>query len=148
MFTVGEDNDNDNIKCGQDGKPPLLQWVLGAGIAFLIITCAFCRVSKGEAGTVAKLIMAVSNLFIFVWAIVGAFSLWKQGKDCEQINKPLWRMGYAAVLISFIVCCCGGFVGYKQQTIPTAEAVIVSVDVDVDGVMVYVQRRLLLRRRQ
>ena len=74
----------------------------------------------------AKLILGVANLFVFIWAIVGAFSLWKHGTNCMTINPTLWRMGYAAVIISFIICCCGGFMGYKTTEIPTAEAHIVS----------------------
>jgi hypothetical protein len=44
-------------------------------------------------------------------------------------------MGISGVCISFIVCCCGGFVGYKQQyttmdDIPVAEAVeVIHVEV-------------------
>ena len=63
-----------------------------------------------------------------IWAIVGAVSLWVKGEDCRTLDPTLYRMGYAAVILSFGVCCCGGFVGYTQHTIPEADAVIVVVD--------------------
>jgi hypothetical protein len=74
--------------------------------------------------------MAVSNLFILIWGIVGIFSLNATADDCRSINPTLYNMGVSAIIISFIVCCCGGFVGYKQQTIPVVEAVQVAVRVD------------------
>lgn len=63
-----------------------------------------------------------------IWAIVGAVSLWVKGEDCRTLDPTLYRMGYAAVILSFGVCCCGGFVGYTQHTIPEADAVIVVED--------------------
>jgi hypothetical protein len=80
--------------------------------------------------------MAVSNLFILIWGIVGIFSLNAFSSpnttdDCKSINSTLYNMGVSAIIISFIVCCCGGFVGYKQQTIPVVEAVEVVEDVQV-----------------
>ena len=32
------DRENFGVDCGQGGKPPLLEWVLGTGISFLIIS--------------------------------------------------------------------------------------------------------------
>jgi hypothetical protein len=75
--------------------------------------------------------MAVSNLFILIWGIVGIFSLNATADDCRSINPTLYNMGVSAIIISFIVCCCGGFVGYIQQTIPVVEAVEVVQDVQV-----------------
>ena len=60
--------------------------------------------------------------------MVGIFSVFVHGVDCKTMNPALYRMGVSGVCISFIICCCGGFVGYKQQystmdDIPVAEAV-------------------------
>lgn len=115
----------DKIDCGERGNPPLPEWVFGTGIAFLIISCAFALVGAGKGGKLATCIVLVSNVFIFIWAIVGAVSLWKYGADCEYSNLQLWRMGYAAVILSFIVCCCGGFIGYKAVEAPDKDAEIV-----------------------
>ena len=69
-----------------------------------------------------------------IWAIVGAVSLWVKGEDCRTLDPTLYRMGYAAVILSFFVCCCGGFVGYTQHTIPEADAVIVVAEhANADG---------------
>lgn len=110
-----------NVNCGFGGKPPLLKWVFGTGVAFLIITCAFARVSTGKDRKPAMIVLGCSNCFIFIWAIVGSFSLWKWGGACEIVNPHLYRMGYAGVIISFILCCCGGFVGYRSYDEDEAE---------------------------
>jgi hypothetical protein len=34
-------NNNDVPDCGQNGKPPLLNWIFGTGISFMIITVSF-----------------------------------------------------------------------------------------------------------
>ena len=91
--------------------------------------CAFCRISSGKkVGNVVKLILAISNLFILLWGVVGIFSVFVHGLDCKTMYPALYRMGVSGVCISFIICCCGGFVGYRQQystmdDIPVAEAV-------------------------
>mmetsp|Transcript_33441 Transcript_33441/g.80861 ORF Transcript_33441/g.80861 Transcript_33441/m.80861 type:complete len:178 (+) Transcript_33441:73-606(+) len=104
------------VDCGFYGKPPLLEWVFGSGIAYLTIVVAYFVVKYGlKGGALARFIILLSNLFIFCWAIVGAVSLGRDGKDCETVNLALWRMGYSAVVISFIVCCCGGFVGIDSE---------------------------------
>lgn len=120
-----------DIECSYGGKPPLMEWVVGTGIAFSIISCSFALLSCNNGGKVAKLILAVANLFVMVWGIVGIFSLGKWGKECKVLYPSLWRMGYAAVVISFIVCCCGGFVGYKAVEVPVTEAEVVLEEADV-----------------
>jgi hypothetical protein len=107
------------VDCGFRGKPPLLEWVLGTGIAYLILCWAYAMVSKKgpRAGSCVQWIVMVSNTFLFAWMIVGAVSLWRDGTDCEQINLTLWRMGYSAVIISIVVVCCGGYTTYESMTI-------------------------------
>jgi hypothetical protein len=71
----------------------------------------------------AKWILGVTNLFVVVWAIVGIFSMFWYDGDCRDSSPALWRMAWAAVIASFLVCCCGGFVGYNVRT---AEAEVVN----------------------
>jgi hypothetical protein len=97
------------VNCGQDGKPPLLEWILGTGIAYLIIAIAYSRVKQGEAKGCAMFVVSASHMFIFAWMIVGAVSLWRDGTDCEQVNSIVWKMGISAVIISIILCMCGGY---------------------------------------
>jgi hypothetical protein len=97
------------VGCGFNGKPPLLEYILGTGIAYLIIACASFRISHGKGEGCSYMLLSLSNLFVFTWAIVGAFSLWQDGTNCKALNKMLYRMGYSAVIISFFLCCCGGF---------------------------------------
>ena len=107
------------VNCGYNGRPPLLEWVFGTGIAYLIICCAYLNVSKAgdDAGSCAKCVVILSNTFLFAWMIVGAVSLWRDGKDCEQRNITLWRMGYSAVIISIVLVCCGGYTSYESTTV-------------------------------
>ena len=107
------------VNCGYDGRPPLLDWILGTGIAYLIIACAYGDVSRrgNSAGNCNKCVVILSNTFIFAWMIVGAVSLWRDGKDCEILNITVWRMGYAAVIISIILCCCGGYTSYESVVV-------------------------------
>ncbi|KAG7344533.1 hypothetical protein IV203_022541 [Nitzschia inconspicua] len=99
------------INCGQNGKPPLLEWILGTGISYLIIACAYSRVKQGNNKTkgLGMFIVSSSHVFIFAWMIVGAVSLWRDGTDCEQVNSIVWKMGLSAVIISIILCLCGGY---------------------------------------
>ena len=118
---VGKGWDN-AVNCGFNGRPPLLEYILGTGIAYLIIACVSTRVSHGRGRGCAYMILSVSNLFIFSWAIVGAFSLWRDGTDCKALNLMVYRMGYAAVIISFFLCCCGGFMFTAVYTDEEMEA--------------------------
>jgi hypothetical protein len=38
---VDDNNNSSKPDCGSNGKPPLLNWVLGTGISFMIITVSF-----------------------------------------------------------------------------------------------------------
>lgn len=58
-----------------------------------------------------------------IWAFVGIMSMFKYEGDCRDSNPAVWSMAWAVVIVSFMVCCCGGFVGYN---VPTIEAEIVS----------------------
>ena len=107
------------VNCGYNGRPPLLDYILGTGIAYLVIACAYGDVARRgiSARNCNKYVVILSNTFIFAWMIVGAVSLWRDGKDCEVLNKTVWRMGYAAVIISMILCCCGGYTSYESVVV-------------------------------
>ena len=85
--------------------------------------CAFWRVGSGKGGALAKWILGVTNLFVVVWAIVGILSMFKYERDCRDSSPAVWSMAWATVVVSFMICCCGGFVGYN---VATTEAEIVS----------------------
>jgi hypothetical protein len=104
------------VNCGENGKPPLLNWVLGTGISYLIIAVAYARIEKGKARGCSFYIANVSQTFIFAWMIVGAVSLWRDGTDCETINNKLWKMGLSAVIISIVVWVFGVFVSTSVYT--------------------------------
>ena len=116
------------VNCGFNGRPPLLQWVFGTGIAYLIIwfaytinsNCSNCAVDA--VGTFPKWVVSLSNTFLLSWSIVGGFSLWRHGRDCQQSNITLFRMGYSAVIISIILVCCGGYEIYESTVIHTTTA--------------------------
>ena len=93
------------------------------------LQCAFCRVSSGKGTALAKWILGVSNFFVVVWAIVGIFSIlqFHYDEDCREVNPLLWNLAWAVVAVSFLVCCCGGFVGYSVRT---AEPEVVHEDVE------------------
>jgi len=112
----------DGFACGQNGKPPLREWVLGTGIGFSIISIAFYRVSQGDRNICWKWILGVANLFVLIWACVGVYSLFKYDFDCKEDDPTLWNMAWAGVTVSFMVFCCGGFVGYNVHT---AQVVVV-----------------------
>ena len=107
------------VNCGYGGRPPLLEWVFGTGVAYLVICCAYANVARqgGDANSCSKCVVVLSNTFIFAWMIVGAVSLWRDAKDCEYLNVTLWRMGYSAVIISIVLVCCGGYTSYESMTV-------------------------------
>lgn len=106
------------LDCGVMGHPPLIKWLFGTGISYIII--GFCNLVAGVAilskvfpGAITRYVLGLSGAFTFAWMIVGAVSLWRDGGDCQTVNYVVWAMGTAAVSISvFIVCCVGG-VAYK-----------------------------------
>ena len=38
IMGIADNRDGVGIDCGKDGKPPLLEWVFGTGISFMIIS--------------------------------------------------------------------------------------------------------------
>ena len=96
--------------CGVDGKPPLRDWIFGTGVSFITIAISFsCVGNKEDTSKVGfcDLIAALSSIFLFCWAVVGAVSLGRDGKDCSVIDVALWRVGVAAVVFNWVVWGCG-----------------------------------------
>lgn len=133
--------EQDGVNCGENGKPPLLGWIFGTGISYLIIGMTYTSdsdghgtpssgshgtQSSGSGGHVTQSNVSgghdtqfskLSNLFIFAWTVVGGISLWRDGTDCKQVNSLVWKMGLSAVILSIIVsCCCGGFEFWYSNT--------------------------------
>lgn len=99
--------------CGVNGSPPLQQYVLGAGIAFLIIS----------VGTIIGLIVIPVLIiialcgggFCFAWMIVGSVSLFRDGADCQSLNYPIWAVAMAIVICSYIMFGIGLINGYVRK---------------------------------
>lgn len=119
IWAVNDRNDYKDPRCGVNGKPPLRDWLFGTGISFIIIAIAFIvtnkRIENKKSLGCFGCIAGVSSLFLLSWAIVGAVSISK-AKDCETIDESLYNVGLAAVIISWIVWCCGTFTVYETGT--------------------------------
>lgn len=86
--------------------------------------------SSGEGGKGAKWALGIANGFIVVWAFVGILSLFNYDSDCYETDPALWKMAWASVIASILVCCCGGIVGYNVSTV---EAEVVQENEDDDN---------------
>lgn len=105
--------------CGLGGTPPLWQWVYGTGIAYTIIGACLSVVGVLMVFSIVLLVpwlivIFCSGIFTFIWMVIGAVSLWRDGGDCVSLNFPLWQMGMAAVIISIVMCVFGTGVNYKS----------------------------------
>lgn len=92
---------NQDIPCGIHGQPPLPEFVLGTGISYIIIGGALVF-----GIFVLPLLVVVAlfgGLFQFAWMIVGSVSLFRDGADCEHLNYPIWAVGMAAVISTYVL---------------------------------------------
>ena len=99
---------NPTLNCGLTGQPPLREWLFGTGISYTIIGVSTSFIGALLVFTVIGTlpVFAVSVLagaFTFAWMIVGAFSLWRDGADCNTLNYPIWACSMAAVIISIVM---------------------------------------------
>ncbi len=114
-------NEHSSPNCGIPGYPPLRDWIFGTGIASVIISVAYYYMTftdgKGN-NTLYKWIALWAPLFIFIWMIVGAVSLWRDGgfpNPCYSINPPIWDMGTAAVVVYIIIVFFGSYVYHRTN---------------------------------
>jgi hypothetical protein len=54
----------------------------------------------------------------------------KYDGDCKEENPTVWNMAWAVVCVSFLLCCCGGIVGYRVHT---KDAEVVARDIVADA---------------
>ena len=96
---------NPNAVCGIHGVPPLPTWVYGTGIAYttlagcylVALICIYFDIS-----IVIILVAIFGNIFVFIWTIMGANTLWGEGEICILLSKEIWSMGTAGVILSII----------------------------------------------
>lgn len=103
-----------NPPCGVGGSPPLSTWLFGSGIAYIIIgalSILFGSVSllTEESFRLIGYILALASTFIFAWAIVGAVTLANFTVDCQLNHYPVYAMGLAAVIITWVTWGCCSF---------------------------------------
>jgi hypothetical protein len=118
VISIQDREENEEPNCGQGGSPPLRDYLFGTGISYLVIALSFFISSgrKGREFPLFSFILGFSNIFLFCWVIVGCVSLWGNGRDCEENNPRVFKMGIAAVIASIFASCCGGYHTYSQAT--------------------------------
>jgi hypothetical protein len=100
---------NWNISC--DGTMmPLPTWLLVFAIVetvFLIQTTisSYFKESKAGANSLTYGIL-LSEVFLFVWNIVGAIALFRDSGACEKVAYNIWALTLAILIISWIGMCC------------------------------------------
>lgn len=107
---------NPIINCGFTGNPlPLGHWVQGSGIGYSIYggCCAFAAIiALSIVGIIPLLlVMFFGGIFVFIWTIIGAVVLWRDGMDCLSANYSLWAVAMATVIsplgLTVIYCLFG-----------------------------------------
>ncbi len=98
---------NGGTPCGLNGSPPLPKYVLGTGIAFLILACvsifAIILLLSIVGIPLLFIVALCSSGFCFAWLIVGSVSLFRDGYDCQTLNYPIWAVAMAAVISSYVM---------------------------------------------
>jgi hypothetical protein len=93
--------------CGANGYPPLQYFVLGTGIAYLILAAvsifALLLVLSVVGIPILLIVALCAGGFCFAWMIVGSVSLFRDGYDCQTLNYPIWAVAMAAVISSYVL---------------------------------------------
>lgn len=110
---------NPNTTCSFQSFLPLQPFLLGTGIAYIIMGA--CMSVFGIVAILSRilaipviLVLICSGGFTFAWMIVGAVTLWRpqdHGYDCSSVAYPIWAMAMATVITTIILwgmTCIGG----------------------------------------
>jgi len=65
IMGIKDSRENFGVDCGRDGKPPLLEWVFGTGISFLIISVCLGYVIRYDCLT----LFAFAFAFALHWCL-------------------------------------------------------------------------------
>lgn len=65
---------------------------------------------------VIAIILGLSSTFAFAWAIVGAVTLAEHSSDCQQFNYPVYAMGLAGVIMTWILWGCFATISVYNRT--------------------------------
>ena len=119
VISVQDRHDNPSPNCGVGGHPPLRNYLLGTGCGYLLIALAYYYLtftkSSSDSNSLPMWIASMSPIFVFAWMIVGAVSLWHDGSDCKTLNRPVWDMGMAAVIVTLCVEFLAGYYYYRVK---------------------------------
>eukprot|EP00918_Siedleckia_nematoides_P089550 GHVU01196835.1.p1 GENE.GHVU01196835.1~~GHVU01196835.1.p1 ORF type:complete len:153 (+),score=4.95 GHVU01196835.1:223-681(+) len=117
IISVQDRDANPIPDCGMWGSPPLREYLLGSGCAYLILAVAYVIIAAvgDKVAWFGMIIGILANIFLFSWMVVGSVSLWRDGTNCQEINYPVWATGMATVITTIILvvfgflasCSCG-----------------------------------------
>jgi len=93
------------VECGKDGVPPLPRWVFISGIGYIVAAgCLLCAAVFliFDVPMVLLIVGSLIQMFVLIWTIMGAISLWSQGDSCFLLNHKIWSMGTVGVFLGII----------------------------------------------